>query len=177
MTILTRISRLLRADVHHLLDQLEEPDVLLRQAIREMQDNLDHSHRTRNSLDNECRQQDKRLAVVAQDQATITGQIQLCLQTGNKGLARNLMRRRLEQQKIAALLTARREELSQALAEIDLSLQQRVQLFEDLQQKAALLGVLTDQFDPRRQGQTSFAVTEDEIDIALLAEQQLGRCV
>ena len=40
MTLLTRISRLFRADFHALLDSLEEPDVLLRQALREMEEEM-----------------------------------------------------------------------------------------------------------------------------------------
>ena len=38
MALITRVSRLLRADVHAVLDRLEEPDVLLQQAIRDMEE-------------------------------------------------------------------------------------------------------------------------------------------
>ena len=40
MALMTRVARLFRADVHAVLDRLEEPDVLLRQAIREMEESL-----------------------------------------------------------------------------------------------------------------------------------------
>ena len=40
MALVNRISRLFRADFHAVLDQIEEPDLLLRQAIREMQDDM-----------------------------------------------------------------------------------------------------------------------------------------
>jgi phage shock protein A len=41
MAISTRIKRLFHADVNAILDVIEEPDVILKQAIREMQENLD----------------------------------------------------------------------------------------------------------------------------------------
>ena len=34
MAIVTRLTRLFRADAHAVLDRLEEPEVLLRQAVR-----------------------------------------------------------------------------------------------------------------------------------------------
>ena len=40
MALISRVSRLLRADLHAVLDHLEEPDVLLRQAVREMEEAL-----------------------------------------------------------------------------------------------------------------------------------------
>ena len=38
MALINRISRLFTADMHAVLDRLEEPDVLLKQALREMED-------------------------------------------------------------------------------------------------------------------------------------------
>ena len=40
MALITRVARLFRADFHAVLDRVEEPDILLRQAIREMEDDL-----------------------------------------------------------------------------------------------------------------------------------------
>ncbi|MGH8588771.1 MAG: PspA/IM30 family protein, partial [Gammaproteobacteria bacterium] len=40
MALITRVSRLFRSDLHAVLDRIEEPEVLLRQAIREMEAEL-----------------------------------------------------------------------------------------------------------------------------------------
>ena len=40
MALIRRVSTLLRADLHAVLDTLEEPEILLRQAIREMEEIL-----------------------------------------------------------------------------------------------------------------------------------------
>ncbi|ETW92791.1 MAG: hypothetical protein ETSY1_42105 [Candidatus Entotheonella factor] len=37
MTLMMRITRLFKADMHGLLDLLEEPEAVLKQAIRDMQ--------------------------------------------------------------------------------------------------------------------------------------------
>ena len=41
MALITRLSRLFQADLHAVLDRIEEPDTLLRQAMREMEEALD----------------------------------------------------------------------------------------------------------------------------------------
>ncbi len=41
MALINRIQRLLRADIHAILDTVEEPEAVLKQAIREMQEALD----------------------------------------------------------------------------------------------------------------------------------------
>jgi phage shock protein A len=38
MALITRLSRLFQADMHAVLDKIEEPELLLRQAIREMEE-------------------------------------------------------------------------------------------------------------------------------------------
>ncbi len=40
MALITRMTRLFTADLHAVLDRLEEPDVLLKQALREMEDDV-----------------------------------------------------------------------------------------------------------------------------------------
>ena len=37
MALINRLSRLFKADFHAVLDQIEEPELLLKQAIREME--------------------------------------------------------------------------------------------------------------------------------------------
>jgi len=43
MALITRLSRLFQADFHAVLDRIEEPDIQLKQAIREMQIDLQQS--------------------------------------------------------------------------------------------------------------------------------------
>ena len=40
MALINRISRLFKADFHAVLDQIEEPEALLKQAIRDMEDDV-----------------------------------------------------------------------------------------------------------------------------------------
>ena len=41
MSVLRRITRLFKADLHGILDCLEEPEAILRQAMRDMEDEIE----------------------------------------------------------------------------------------------------------------------------------------
>ena len=53
MALINRISRLFTADVHAVLDRIEEPDVLLKHAIREMDEELASSEQRVRQLEHE----------------------------------------------------------------------------------------------------------------------------
>ena len=66
MALVNRVTRLFKADFHAVLDRIEEPDVLLRQAIREMQDDLAGDEQQLRSLKVEARQLEQREADLQQ---------------------------------------------------------------------------------------------------------------
>jgi phage shock protein A len=45
MALITRIARLFKADMHSLLDSIEEPQSVLKQAIREMSEAIEQGER------------------------------------------------------------------------------------------------------------------------------------
>ena len=56
MALINRVTRLFRADLHAVLDRIEEPDALLKQAIREMEEALDHNEQQLKVLSHEMSQ-------------------------------------------------------------------------------------------------------------------------
>ena len=60
MALITRVSRLFRADFHAVLDRIEEPDVLLKQAVREMEEDIARDEQRGKALTHEQGQLDKR---------------------------------------------------------------------------------------------------------------------
>ncbi|MEM9620074.1 MAG: PspA/IM30 family protein [Pseudomonadota bacterium] len=168
MALINRISRLFTADVHALLDNLEEPEVVLKQALRDMRDviAIDQSRL------NATRQQIKQNADMQQQlQLKLTGlreELDLCMDSENAPLARNVMRRYLLTQKqmdtsnqsLAALQT-QEQELNNLLA-------QQANELESLTQKVELLHVAS---GPG--GMTACEVISDEeVEVALLRHQQ-----
>lgn len=173
MTLLTRISRLFRADFHALLDSLEEPDVLLRQALREMEDELIGDEQQEKRLLAELNNLNTRRAELEKTLAGIAEELDICLAAEREALARSLIKRRLESEHLSERLTQQTHALEKVLAELSARLQDQRDRLEALRQKAAL-------FEEEQRTPIAYAdhhpsvkgVSDDEIEIALLKEKQ-----
>ena len=96
MALMTRMTRLFRADAHAVLDRLEEPVALLRQAVREMEAALEADEHARRQLDRQHSQVLARQAELARGIENTNQELDVCFEAGNEKLARTLLRRRLE---------------------------------------------------------------------------------
>ena len=124
MTLIARVTRLFKADLHGILDSLEEPEAVVKQAIRDMEEDIATKERQLAELHAVL----QRLAIEAQELTAsmqeIERQIDLCFATDNEPLAKNLIRKRLEMAKRARGIArvqdetrVKSEELAKKIAE------------------------------------------------------------
>src|SRR4029078_10486151 len=88
MALINRMSRLFTADVHAVLDRIEEPDVLLKHAVREMEEELARGEQRVRALAHEHESLGKRKAKMAASLADLGNQLDVCFESGNEDLAR-----------------------------------------------------------------------------------------
>ncbi|MEM7407405.1 MAG: PspA/IM30 family protein [Pseudomonadota bacterium] len=175
MPILNRLSRLFKADVHAVLDALEDPRVVLQQAIRDMQEVLDADVDQIEALDSERR----RLAMQADDlrdaNAKLSDELDVCFETGADELARTLLKRRLQHEALRTACTARLAELDDALRSARAEVTERQQRLDAMQQKAAILAGTTTPEEPGLFGTSGDTphITDADVEIAFLREKQL----
>ena len=159
MAITNRITRLFRADVHAVLDIIEEPEAILKQAIREMQEALDlkrarlaRDQKTLNALDGTRSYLKEQFTKGQKD-------LKLCLKEGNEELARKIVGRKLAHEKHAAAVEQRIVNLEKAIEqqtqEIDL---QQGQL-ESIVEKAKMFVSTPEEDSP-------FSVAESLLSLA-----------
>ncbi|MDH3560304.1 MAG: PspA/IM30 family protein, partial [Gammaproteobacteria bacterium] len=116
MALITRVSRLFRADLHAVLDRIEEPDVLLRQAVREMEEELARDEQRIKVLTHEHEQLVSRHRDIQQTLEGVEAELDVCFESGKDDLARALIRRKLEAQRFIRFLTRKHETLETTLA-------------------------------------------------------------
>lgn len=178
MAVFNRLSRLFKADFHAVLDLVEEPDVLLRQAIREMQVELAADEQRQRGLEVEQRQLQQRISSLQDALGQLEDELDTCFDAGKDDFARQLIRRKLEQQQRLRLIQQQREELNQQLIETQALLDRKHQLLETMQQQARSLldnadscGSDYEQFaNPYIREQN--AVLDIDVEVAFLKEQQ-----
>ena len=171
MALVTRLSRLFQADFHAVLDRIEEPDLQLRQAVREMQFALDHDKQRLQLLQHEAEQLGKQLVNTGDRLEAIDEELDICLAAQQDELARDLVRR-----KLAAEIQQRRtrehiealELQSQALTR---QIDEQTQQLSSMKQKLELL-VSSDGPVSTASCHGEDAIRSEEIEIALLREKQ-----
>ncbi len=176
MALITRLSRLFRADLHAVLDRIEEPDVLLRQAVREMEEELARDEQRIRVLDHEHGEMSARQTGMEQSLAQIGEELDVCFASGKDDLARALIRRRLEAQRYLKLLGGKRSALQDTLAGHRERVGENRARLESMRQKADLL---TDTGTTEHEGEgwlpPDFSVREEDVEVAFLREQQKRR--
>ena len=171
MPLINRMSRLFTADVHAVLDRIEEPDVLLKHAIREMDEEVARCEQRVRQLEHERDALGDRHAKVQTALAELKSQLDVCFANSNEELARKVVKRKLETEKLGQHVAERSAAVAKELAECRALVDEQRERLDVLRQKAELLASAPtgggDEW-----GRTGFGVSEDEVDVALLRERQ-----
>ena len=177
MALINRVARLFKADFNAVLDRIEEPEQLLRQAIRDMEDELVLAQRRIAACEQEQETLQDRRKELRAAAADFDGQLDLCFASGKDGLARGIIRRKLEAQRLLQRLDSRLEANDRFLQRQRKLLEESRATLEGLRQKADLI-VADSSADgptggPDETGRTGreLQVGEDEIEVAFLREK------
>jgi phage shock protein A len=180
MSLINRISRLFKADFHAVLDQIEEPETLLKQAIRDMEDDMAST--------------EQRIALCVHDQEALTvrkGELEdavtefevkldLCFESDKDDLAKTLIRKKLETERLLKRVKTKHVANAKYLAEQGTMLEQNNTTLESLRQKAELFAQRTpvhadgnSEFDDIAWMAREMTVGDDEVEVAYLREKSL----
>ena len=175
MALINRIARLFKADMHSVLDTLEEPLSVLKQAVREMSDQIEHGEKRLEDLNRRIEKHHRYLEEQEQQFKGIDQQIDLCFRAGNEKLARTTLRRKLE--------IAKRIKLAEREGSVLATEQER--LVQELSNQKAKLASIKEKMeiiaDDTRQQHVAqdpcarfsdYAVSDEELEVAFLAERE-----
>ena len=178
MALINRVSRLFKADFHAVLDQIEEPEQLLKQAIRDMEDVLATTEQ-RISL---CAHDQEALSIRINELnaalAEIDEQIDLCFDSDKDDLAKNLIRKKLEAERLLKRLNSKHAANEKYLVSQRTVLEENRATLEGLRQKAELFahrmpkhpdGV--SEFDDIAWMAREMTVGDEEVEVAFLREK------
>lgn len=173
MTLINRLSRLFRADLHAVLDRVEEPDLLLRQAVREMEEDLGRDRRRLDLLGEERRALETRMSELDTILDGVGEELDICFTAGKEDLARSLIKRRLEADRLRDFLARKQQGLDRDLAGLKTRIGENAASLESLRQKAELLAAdaSSDAFENTWTA-PDVHVREEEVEVAFLRERQ-----
>ena len=162
MGILTRLARLWKADLHGVMDQLEDKGLLLKQYLREMEDDLQRKEARLAQLAQLCRKTENDLALRAEELDKLEKDLDLAVRRDKDDIARMLIRKRRILQAGCTQLKGQLQMLEEENARLaEIYDQQRLQ-YDEMKIKA---GAYCQQ-----------AVRQEMQDVARQFGQSAGRC-
>jgi phage shock protein A len=179
MALISRISRLFKADFHAVLDHVEEPHMLLKQAVREMEEELNAGEMRHREALVEREDLNARQEEMLQALSDIDEELDICFEDEKSELARELIKRKLQAQRVNKRVAARLEAAQKALLEDKKilaehqaaleSARQKAELFQErLPHKACDSAFLDDMaWNPR-----ALAVSDNDVEVAFLREKK-----
>ena len=179
MALISRISRLFKADFHAVLDQVEEPHMLLKQAVREMEEELNACElRQREALvereDLKARQEE-----MQQSLSDIDEELDICFEGEKSELARELIKRKLQTQRVSKRVAGRFEAAEKGLLEGEKMLADNRAALESARQKAELFkersshkACNSSYLDDMAWSPTELVVSDNDVEVAFLREKK-----
>lgn len=176
MPIMTRLARLMRADLHALLDRLESPDLVLAQAVRDMEQALDQERRTLALRSREAARLDAQSAELGRTLQENAEALDDCLAADQDSLARPVIRRRLETERHLAAISRRRVGLDGECRALEKAIADKTRRLDELRARAALF----EEESTADQGcvmevwnQGDATVRDADVEVALLRAKRL----
>ena len=168
MALINRMSRLFAADIHAVLDRIEEPDVLLKHAVREMEEELARGAQRARLLEHDAATLAERRRNAQALLKELGEQLDVCFASGNDELTRKIIKRRLETERLARHAAERCAALDAELAALRAALAEQREALDVMRQKAELLTATA----PGEASGAEFAVSDAEVEVAYLRERQ-----
>ena len=173
MALITRVTRLFQADIHAVLDRIEEPEVLLRQAVREMEEELARDEQRNKVLNHEHGQLSARETELEQSLNEIEEELDICFESEKDDLARAWIKRKLEAQRFCKGLSRKRGALQETLEALNTRLRENRARLESMRQKAELLAAESVRARPADNWSIPDVIVRDEdVEVAFLREKQ-----
>ncbi|MCI0517843.1 MAG: PspA/IM30 family protein [Woeseiaceae bacterium] len=180
MALINRIARLFKADFHAVLDRIEEPEQLLKQAVREMDEVVQATEHAIKVCAYEQQSVQSRKQELGQALAELDQELDLCFASKKDDLARGLVRKKLETQRLLKGLSADEQANEKFLAEQRAQLDENRSTLESLKQKAEIFAQRSarDTRNVHCDAQwlaQDLVVSDSEIEVAFLREQNARR--
>lgn len=168
MSLAHRLSRLMRADAHAVIDLVEDPASTLKQALRDMRQELDRARAEMTAMRAGRESAQRAIGRLECRIQQCDSELDVCFENNEERLARVQLRRRLEAEAALAQWEDRGRDINARIAQKEQWIHEREERVQDIAQQAELLQPRTNEADLP----ASNAVTDDDVELAFLKEKQ-----
>lgn len=178
MGIITRLTRLFKADLHGMIDRLEDQELLIRHYLREMEASLQQKNHRLELMNRTQQKLESGLAGRRQEAEKLEQDLQLALRKEKDEIARLLIRKQRLQQRQKEHLVKQLDVLRQKQRSLAKILEEQRMRYETLKVKAASTRQAGEQGPHRAEvadalepGST-FVLDDEEIELELIRRKE-----
>ena len=181
MSVFSRLFRLCKADLHGVMDQLEDKGLLLKQCLREMEESLKHKESRLEQIAHTGEQIRRSLARHNEESLKLEQDLKLAVGKEKDEIARMLIRKRRTLQGGCGQLQRQLEALSEEQVQVAGTLEKQRLQYDQLKAKAAAFCRQAGEHrceDPLGTMDGAFAwltPSEEEIELELLQRKEAAR--
>lgn len=147
MQILQRLTRICKADIHGLMDQFENKELLLKQYLRDMSAALLRKEGFQKRLSQSRHAAAQRFAITNREIEKLEQDLERALEQDKDGIARNLIRRLRPTIELRAQMQKHIDDIDSKMAQRQAIIDQQRLQFDQLKQRSA---DCIDRFQPDR---------------------------
>jgi len=173
MALITRLSSLFHADMNAVLDKIEEPELLLKQSIREMEETLVLDERTIKLLDFEQQQLIHKEDEIKPSLVELEQKLVICFESDKDDLAHSLIKRKLETEQYLKSLATQISRSVENITQLKIQYKEHQTQLVNMKQKAEIFthNNTTETTDSNWHN-PSFFIRDEDIEVAFLHEKQ-----
>ena len=175
MKLIKRLNKLITADAHAVLDSIEDPHALLKQAMRDMQAVIEEDQLLLEQTSNNLEKLKQQGLVLQKEREKLNQDLDLCLNSDNEELARNVVKKKLYLVQRLELNHKHNDQAVEKQSQLQARIVDNQQEYQLIAHQAeVLLCELTlkaKQSESQPQIQLNSVITEDDIEMALLNEK------
>ncbi|PHS14379.1 MAG: hypothetical protein COA86_15675 [Kangiella sp.] len=175
MKLIKRFKTLITADAHAVLDSIEDPHALLKQAMRDMASIIEENESRLKQVNLNTKRLENYAELFEKEQTKLNQDLALCFESDNKELSRSIVKKKLIlvqrvkfNQRIKLTAFEQQKQLQNQLASNQDEYRQIAQQTEVLFSQTE---ELEKQKDSNNRSQLDLVITDDDIEMALLSEK------
>ncbi len=171
MAIVKRILNLFKADVHYVLDHLEEPQLALEQAIRDMEEAVEIQELQSLETHQKSVQVAARLQDCQKNLQDLDQHVDECFKASNEDLARIAIKKRLASHKQFVQLSQLDQQLMQQKQETLTQLERQKDQLRSMKEKATFFRDVNREEHAEKASEFYSDVSSEEIELHFLREK------
>ena len=181
MGVFSRIFRLCKADLHGVMDQLEDKSLLLKQYLREMEESLKYKEARLEQINGSCRQIQRDLVQRNNEGQKLEQDLDLAVRKEKDEIARMLIRKRRTLQSACRQLQRQLDTLAEEQGQVAGTLEKQRLQYDQLKAKAAAFcrqaeePRLEDAMETMDGAFAWLTPSEEEVELELLQRKEVAR--